>query len=189
MLIEIDLKEVKSLKLTINQYVFLSMIINRNDIKSLIDVIPVSESDIIKLKELNILTEDSAFEGTDFSKLSVSDDFRKMLQKKDLFDDFYELYPLVVQRADGKKDYLRGDVSRCRQKYNSIIGKSKAKHLKMLNAIEFEVQRRNREGSMGYMKRMYKWLTSEEYLLYDEYIKSREIEVVKGGSSYGTELE
>ena len=59
MLIEIDLNEVKNLKLTINQFVLIKLLIDGIDIKSLSDVIPVDETDIGNLIEKNILTKES----------------------------------------------------------------------------------------------------------------------------------
>ena len=39
---------------------------------------------------------------------------------------------------------------------------------------------------MGYMKRMFKWLTSEEYMTYAE--KKSDTQEVKNTATYGTEV-
>jgi hypothetical protein len=188
MLIELDLKEVKTLKITINQFILIKLLIDEVDIKSLLDVIPVSETDINNLIEKNILTKESVYDIKDFKKLIVSKEFIERLKEKDPFDEFYELYPSSVVRTDGIKDFLRGAPSRCRVLYNKQVGRSRSKHEYMIECLKFELTNRRQTNTLSYMKRMYKWLTSEEWTLYDEFMKDTQIQKT-AGDIYGTRVE
>jgi hypothetical protein len=188
MLIELDLKEAKTLKITINQFILIKLLIDEVDIKSLLDVIPINETDINNLIEKNILTKESVFDIKDFKKLIVSDEFISLIKKRDPFDEFFELYPSSVTRSDGIKDYLRGAPSNCRKIYEKVVGKSQAKHDHMKECLKFEITNRKQNNSMQYMKRMYKWLTSEEWTLYDEFMNDKSVQK-KAENIYGTTVE
>ena len=86
------------------------------------------------------------------------------------FDEFYELYPAYITRNDGSKDYLRANVNKCRQQYNKIVGESKELHDHILNCLKAELSDKHRKGKMGFMKRMWKWLTSNEWEAYEEHL-------------------
>ncbi len=185
MLVEIDLNEAKRLELTINQFLLLKLLTDKVDIKPLADVIPVSDNDVNILKRRGILEEESILDKT-FKKLVLkSIDNAEVTAKRDFFKEFYDMYPASTIRSDGVKDYLRGNPSRCRVIYEKQVGKSTKKHKEMLKALRKDLNHKMSSGSMPYMKRMYKWLTSEEWLLYQG-----EEEVKLGQeNAYGTEIE
>jgi len=118
--------------------------------------------------------------------LELTDEILSFIKKKDFFDEFYELYPTSVIRSDGSKDYLRTDMNRSRVAYNKIIGKSESKHELIMSALKNEISERRAMNKMGYMKRMFKWLTSEEYMTYAE--KKSDTQEVKNTATYGTEV-
>jgi hypothetical protein len=182
------LEEARRLKITINQFVLISLLMSNSDIKSLLDVIPISEDDVNKLISKDILTKESVFDSKDFSKLIINEDFKNKVKVKDFFTEFFDAYPASVTRTDGLKDYLRGDISRCRKYYNKEVGNIRSKHDHMMECLKFEVEARKRAGSLGYMKRMSKWLLSEEWLLYDEFMKDKKIQK-QAGTIYGTDIE
>jgi len=188
MLIELDLDEAKRLKITVTQLILISLIMGSHDIKSLADVIPVGEDDIKKLIELNILTNDSVLNPGNFKGLQITEEFRNKFKVRDFFSEFFDLYPASVLRRDGLKDYLRGDISRCRKYYEKIVGKSKSRHEHIMECLKFEIESRKRANSLGYMKRMAKWLISEEWKLYDEFMKDTNIQT-KAEEVYGTIVE
>ena len=186
MLIELDLSEAKSLKLTINQFLLIKLLLNKVDIKSYQNVIHLNNADVELLVEKKILTKES-LGANSISELKLDEEFSLLNKSKDFFDEFYDLYPVFVVRPDGTKDYLRGDISRCRKNYNSIVGKSKSAHKKMMNALKYDITNRKITNTMMYMKRMAKWLTSEEYLIYEnEVLKDVKQEKV---DTYGTAIE
>jgi hypothetical protein len=187
MLIELDLMEAKRLKITVNQFILITLLMEQFDIKAVLDVIPVSESDINNLIDKGILTKESVFDSNDFTKIEITSDFKKKLAVRDFFQEFYDAYPVSIIRSDGLKDYLRGDVSRCRKYYSKIVGKSLSKHEHMMTCLKFDVNNRKRTNSLAYMKRMSKWLLSEEWLIYEESIKEIADYIVEEG--YGTDVE
>jgi len=188
MLIELDLDEAKRLKITVNQFILIKLIIEKIDIKSLINVVRIDESDIVNLKEQGILTSESSLNLEAESNLVVTEEFIKKFKAKDFFDEFFDIYPTSTIRPDGLKDYLRGDVSRCRKYYSKIVGKSRAKHERMIESLKFELATRKQSNGMQYMKRMPKWLLSEEWLLYEEFIKDKTV-IKQAEEVYGTGIE
>ncbi len=186
MLIELDLDEAKRLELTINQFLIISLILNNINIASYQNVIQIKESDINRLKEMNILSEESEL-NKKFDRLWIDSEFLANQKKINFFDEFYSIYPISVIRGDGIKDYLRADVNRCRKIYNNLVGKSSSKHEEIMSALKFELSNRRANNSMKYMKRMYKWLTSEEYKTFEEYVKEGNIKTDKV-QVYGTEI-
>lgn len=186
MLIELDLDEAKSLKLTINQFLLIKLLVDKLDIKSLLDVIPISENDINVLVAKNILTKESL--GRDITEIELTESILEEIKPVDFFMEFYNMYPVSVVRTDNRRDYLRADISRCRRYYEKLVGKSKSKHEYMLDCLRFELEFRRKNNSMGFMKRMSKWFMSEEWLMYEEFLKEQEIpkEIIH---QYGTDVE
>ena len=188
MLIEIDLDEAKRLKITMNQFVLIKLLIDKVDIKSLINVIRIDDKDINNLKEQNILTTESTYTDGITKNLHLTENFKMKYKQRDFFDEFYEAYPTSTTRPDGQKDYLRGDISRCRKYYQKIVGKSLSKHESMLECLNFEVKTRKAGNSLQYMKRMSKWLLSEEWLLYADAMN--DVSVVRNADEmYGAKVE
>ena len=160
--------------LSLNQLVFINLV--KNDIKvtnqnvsSLVSLI--DETEIQDLINKNIITR--TIVGKKY-KYELTDDFiQKMkasINTTSFFDEFYELYPAYITRNDGSKDYLRANVNKCRQQYNKIVGESKELHDHILNCLKAELSDKHRKGKMGFMKRMWKWLTSNEWEAYEEHL-------------------
>lgn len=188
MLIEIDLNEAKKLHITMNQFSLLRFLVDNVNIKPYQSVIQIDDNDIQNLKLQKILTPESQFDVDDLSKLKLTEEFSKKLKPVNFFDEFNLLYPASVIRPDGIRDYLKGDINRCRKSYDSKVGKSASKHEAVMNALKFEIKNRQSTNSLKYMKRMYKWLTSEEWTLYDEFMKGEKVkEQIE--QIYGTNVE
>ena len=188
MLIEIDLEEAKKLQITLNQFLLLKFAIDKINIKPYQSVIQINEDDINSLIQQGILEPESKYDSKDLSKLAVTSEFIDRLKSRDYFDEFYSMYPISVTRPDGTKDYLRGNISRSRKLYESHVGNSKAKHSGMLSALNFEVTNRTMSNKMGYMKRLYSWLLSEEWVLYEEFLKDKKVQK-QIQEVYGTQIE
>lgn len=160
--------------LSLNQLVFVSLV--KNDIKvtnqnvsSLVSLI--DETEIQELIDKSIITR--TIVGKKY-KYELTGDFiqkiKDSINTTSFFDEFYELYPAYITRNDGTKDYLRANVNKCRQQYNRIVGQSKELHDHILNCLRAELSDKHRKGKMGFMKRMWKWLTSNEWEAYEEYL-------------------
>ena len=190
MLIEVDLNKAKSLKITINQFLLIKLLLSGSDVNSWLDVIPINETDINELIEKDILTKESKYSKKlkDSLIINIKDEQEELLASLSDFDEFYAAYPVSVLRNDGIKDYLRGNVTNCRKLYNKLILNSNTRHSYILECLKFEIANRKTQNSMGYMKRMYKWLTSEEWSVYGEYMKDSKIKKV-AANLYGSKVE
>lgn len=107
---------------------------------------------------------------------------------EDYFDEILNEYPVKVVRPDGVKDYLRTDLKRCRRNY-SKIATSRKKHRRILNALKYEKKVREQEDSWKYMKRLPKWLSSEEWKVFEERLKDEQDDRGEDKLGYGQELK
>lgn len=188
MIIEIDTKLLDKIEdLTINQLVFLSLVLNDNqntyqNIHKLLSL--VSEQEILNLIERDLISsniDDICIAYTPTKTL------KSLLSKKvDYFDELYNAYPIYVVRTDGIKSFLRSNVNKCRQIYNQITGRSSVMHEHIMNCLAYELDQKTTTGKMGYMKTMYRWLTNHEWEAYEEQLKHKD-EPIKQ-TSYGTDL-
>lgn len=192
MIVEINTNILDILKnipinINLNQLIFLSMVLNKNqkfnnqDVHKLVSLI--SDDEISYLIQKNIIT---SIERRGFTKYEPSQYFLSLLEpKKDWFDLFYDSYPVYVTRKDGSKCFLRNNKNKCRIMYNQYVQglESNAKHL--LECLNYEIQKKTTTGTLCFMKTMYRWLQeryweySEEEMQYQQNIKEQ---------SYGTEL-
>lgn len=140
-----------------------------------------------KLYELQYLTSTSfVLDYYDFSNCKVGNVLHSKLKSDNIWEEFLEAYPSSVIRTDGVLDYLRTDQKTCRMNYIKITRGNLANHKHILKCLNFEVDKRNKDGSMKFMPRMSKWLNQEAWKSYeDEINKSNAIIEDK----YGTQLE
>ena len=183
MILELDTSLLNKLNISLNQLVFLSLVMNENqkdnqDIRELLS--RVNEEEIQDLIVRNIIIIEPMNNGV---KYSLSDNIIKLLQsnKDSMFDEFYETFPVYVIRPDGTKGFLRANVNKCRKEYNRIIGKSRAMHEHIMQCLRYELDDKTRTGKLGYMKTMWKWLTQHEWECYEDQLKIQE------DYSYGTD--
>ena len=175
MTIDLDINFLKyEPNLSIGQLLFLSLVkndnqINHQEVSQIVNLFV--ESEIQDLIDRGLLTVTVGRTKKVYKLTSKVISFIKNLPEvKSLFDEFYELYPAYITRNDGTKDYLRANVNKCRQQYNKIVGQSKELHDHILNCLRAELSDKHRKGKMGFMKRMWKWLTSNEWEAYEEHL-------------------
>ncbi|GAG01937.1 unnamed protein product, partial [marine sediment metagenome] len=80
------------------------------------------------------------------------------------------------------------DLNRCRGIYYTKTLGSKLWHDHILKCLMFEIQEREKEGSMSYMKRLPNWLSSEEWKSYEERVEDSQ-SVTTEEKSYGHDVE
>ncbi len=169
-----------------NQLVFLSMVLGKNqptyqDVRNVLSLI--SEDEISYLVNQELIT---SIERGDSITYQPTDKLKEaVLPKKDYFDVFYEMYPVYVMRKDGVKSYLRANVNKCRHFFNTKCGNSSAMAEHLIKCLDFEISKRMREGSIGYMMTMWNWLTRSQWEAVEEEMNDN---TVKSVNSYGTEL-
>lgn len=182
MVVEVNLTELEEFDLTASQYVFLKLTEYEKELETFKNRGCITQHEVDDL----ILRE---FISYDEGKYKPSETVKKHFGIKDpnFFDEFYDLYPVSANRPDGTKDYLRMNVNKCRKKYNTLVGKSLKNHRHMMECLQFEIQHRTRTNKMGFMKRMWTWLTSEEWQLSEEMMK--DVGITRIQSNYGTSIE
>ena len=186
MIIEVNTKILDEFPgVNMNQLVFLSMILGKNqpkyqDVRKIVSLISDDELSHLVSQELVTAIESSesiTYQPTD--KLTEA-----VLPKKDYFDIFYDMYPVYVMRSDGTKSYLLANVNKCRHFFNTKCGKSSAMAERIIKCLDFEISKRMREGSLGYMMTMWNWLTRSQW----EAVEEEMVDSSKVTNTYGTEL-
>ena len=148
MILELDTSLLNKFDISINQLVFISLVLNENQTNN---------------------QDNKIYSASEQLLLSIKRD------QESMFDQFYEVFPVYVTRPDGTKGYLRANVNKCRKEYNRIIGKSKAMHDHIMACLRYEIDDKMRTGKMGYMKTMWKWLTQHEWECYEEQMNDNPI--------------
>lgn len=187
MILELDTSLLNKFNLSINQLVFITLVLNENqpnnqDIHELLS--RVNEEEIQDLIQRNIVVVTTS----DDNKIySASAELLETIKKDNstMFDEFYEVFPVYVIRPDGTKGFLRSNVNKCRKEYNRIIGKSKAMHEHIMNCLRHEIEDKMLTGKIGYMKTMWKWLTQHEWECYEEQLLDRQ---TNPDYNYGTSI-
>lgn len=176
-------------KMSINQLVFLTLVLNENqsnnqDIHQFLS--RISENEIQELVDSNIIT---VITSGDNKIYSISEDTRKHLkQDKSWFDEFYEVFPVYVTRPDGTKGFLRSNINKCRKEYNRIVGKSRAMHEHLIKCLQFEIDNKMITGKIGYMKTMWKWLTQREWEVTEEEMQFSMEQDINNEVAYGANI-
>ena len=187
MIIELNTKILDDIPgLSMNQFVFLSMILGKNqpkyqDVRNVISLI--SDDEISYLVSQELVT---AIESGESITYQPTDKLISAVKpEKDYFDVFYDMYPVYVMRSDGSKSYLRANVNKCRHFFNTKCGRSSAMAEHLIKCLDYEVAKRMREGSLGYMMTMWNWLTRSQWEAIEEEMQDTTKQAV---NSYGTEL-
>jgi hypothetical protein len=191
MVVEYSVALLEQLKLTPNEHFIVTLIKHKEfDLlkKILVEIYTKEESEKIysHLIELKYLTSTSFLQNSyDYSRCKLGNELYSLLKTEDIFDEFLEAYPSSVIRSDGVVDYLRTDQKQCRMIYLKATRMSPAVHQHILKCLQFEVDKRTKDGSMKFMVRMAKWLTTEAWKAYEDEINNTQVKTTK----YGTELE
>lgn len=176
-------------EMSINQLVFLTLVLNENqsnnqDIHQFLS--RIDENEIQELVDSNIIT---VITSGDSKIYSISEDTRKHLkQDKSWFDEFYEVFPVYVTRPDGTKGFLRSNINKCRKEYNRIVGKSRAMHEHLIKCLQFEIDNKMITGKIGYMKTMWKWLTQREWEVTEEEMQFSMEQDINNETAYGANI-
>ena len=187
MIIEVNTKILDVLpSINSNQLLFLSIVLDKNqpkyqDVRKIVSLI--SDDEVQYLVTQGLIT--SIERGNSITYIAT-DQFKKMLETdKSYFDLFYDMYPVYVILPDGVKSYLRANVNKCRNMFNSKVGNSSAMAEHIIDCLKFELDKKTREGKISYMMTMWNWLSRNQWEVSEEEMQDTE---QKTGQSYGTEL-
>ena len=191
MIVDIDINTLIREKLTPNQLFILQLLMEgqysmlKEWYTSLDDSSVIR--DLHKLIELEFIINTDVSDDVNFSRFAVLAKGIKLLgMDRDWFQELVDNYPVKTIRSDGTKDYLRTDLERCRKIYQRVTNGNLSKHEEILDCLTYELRLRESEGSMPYMKRLPKWLASEEWKAYKERMNDEENGEID--NVYGTEL-
>lgn len=186
MIIEVNTKILDYPGINMNQLVFLSMVLDKNqksynqDVRKIVSLISDEEISYLISQELVTSIERSnsiTYQATDKLKELVA-------PKKDYFDVFYDMYPVYVVRPDGSKAYLRANVNKCRHLFKTYVGNSEAMAEHLIECLDKEVNKKMNCGKISYMKTMWRWLVDHQW----EEIEEEMQDTTAMRSNYGTEL-
>jgi hypothetical protein len=185
MIIEVNTKILDYPGININQLVFLSMVLGKNqpkyqDVRKIVSLISDDEISYLVNQELITSIERGnsiTYQPTDKLKTIVA-------PKKDYFDVFYDMYPVCVVRPDGSKAYLRANVNKCRHLFNTYVGNSEAAADNIIRCLDYEVHKKMSCGKISYMKTMWRWLVDHQWEETEEEMQDATV----ARNDYGTEL-
>lgn len=189
MIVELDISLLTKLgNLTLNQLVFLSLVLSKNQpkhqqLRSLFSLMNSSEiHELVKDGYITVTTESGNIKylPTDFL-------LQKVGKAEDMFDQFKDAYPVYVVRPDNTKDYLRTNINKCRKFYNQLVGGSRAQHEHIMSCLLHDLDKKATTGKLCYMKRMWQWLTSREWEAIEQEVEDTNITETQ--SIYGTEIK
>ena len=173
-------------KINLNQLVFLSMVLDRNqkrnqDVRKIVSLI--SDDEIQYLVDQNLIS--STEEGDKKIYLPTEKLTEYLKPSQNYFDLFKDIYPTYVLRPDGTKGYLQTNINKCRHLFNLYTGLSEAMAEHLIDCLNFEISKKMKTGKLGYMKTMYRWLTEHHW---EESEAEMQDEANTNASSYGTDL-
>ena len=168
-----------------NQLFFLSTVLDKNqkpnqDVRKIVSLI--SDDEIQYLIDHDLISSTTEGETITYLPTDKLKDFLK--PSKTYFELFSEIYPKYVLRPDGTKAYLKTNINRCHHLFNLYTGLSEAMAQHLIDCLNFEVDKRMRNGKLGYMKTMYKWLVEHAW----EESEQEMSDVQTNSTAYGTEL-
>lgn len=188
MIIEVNTKLLDVGEINLNQLIFLSLVLGKNqksnqDVRKVVS--HISDDEISNLVQQQLIT---SIERSDKGTIEYlpTDKLKEALKpQKDYFDLFYDMYPVYVMRPDGSKSYLRANISKCRHLFNVKVGSSSAMAEHIIKCLDFEISKRLREGKLSYMMTMWNWLSRNQWEVAEEEMQDTE---QKNVNAYGTEL-
>ena len=173
-------------KINANQLLFLSLVLSKNqpnyqDTQKIASLMTNDEiQDLITQGLISSIERGNSITYLPTDKLKSV-----FVNDKSYFDLFYDMYPVYVMRPDGSKSYLRANINKCRHLFNTKVGKSEALAEHIIKCLEFELDKKMREGKLSYMMTMWNWLSRNQWEVSEEEMQDTE---QKENYSYGTEL-
>jgi len=196
MLLQVDVESLIKNRITSDYFLVTQMLYDKQYdlLTQYLDLYSKEELDLLFLGLVRTgMVDNRNFpEQYDYNKLTVRSSFIKVLAQGDFFDELVQTFPASVIRTDGTKDYLRTDINRCRRLYSVITKNKYPIHSHILECLKYEVATRRLNVSVGYMKRIPKWLSSEEWKVYEQMMKDSDISQINNKTNdlgYGNNLE
>jgi hypothetical protein len=192
MLLEVSTETLNKLKLTAHQFLIIKMLHDQR-LDELREYLKCIKSDGTLGYDLSILYDRGflnydASNPEDFNIIKVSPLYSKLISEGTFFEELFDIFPRKIVRPNGTIDYLRTDRSTCNRLYTFYTLNNRSKHDHILKCLKLEIETRQKEGSLCYMKRMPSWLLSKEWESYaDRIADSSGVQIES--NKYGTDAE
>lgn len=188
MLVTFDIDLLTNKKLDAHQLAALYLI-KENEIDRLVKYLTETnkldqfvEEDLDKLHSMGLL-HGNREDKYDLKHLQVTQDFISFISGGDIFQELVESYPRYVTRPDGNVDYLLTDLSKVKFTYIKLTQNSKALHEHILRCLKEEIDDRESNDSMKFMRRLPNWISDRGWETYNERVGH--LQSVNGNSEFG----
>jgi hypothetical protein len=194
MMLEVSLDTLTRCKITAHQFL-VTKLLHEKKFEKLEEYLTLTDSlqnltnDLNHLASIEFINWDVNDVSKDFKNIKILPTFIKQVSNGSLFEELYDSYPIKVIRDGGIPDYLRTERYNSRRLYDMIVARNQSKHEHILKCLQYEVNHRESQGSMRYMKRMYKWIQDQEWRSFEERVGDTENVQTGKEVKYGTELE
>lgn len=187
MQLELDTTLLKKIgNINLNQLVFLSLLLDKNQktnqgIATIVSQVSDNEiEDLVNRDLVERVANENQIEYKETDKLLIL-----AKPNRDYFEEFNTIFPKVVTRPDGTTSFLKQNIKRCKDQYKKIIGRNEDMHEHIMDCLNYELADKAATGKLGFMKTMWKWLTTCEWENSEELMKDTPILNIP---TYGTNL-
>ena len=192
MMLEVTINTLKRGRITAHQFLIASLIA-KSDIVTLMDYLILSNSEDSFSSDLSNLAKAGYVQYNqenpkDFQSIRVDPSFFKEIANGDYFEELFAIFPVKVIRTNGMSDYLKTEKTYCKNIYDSRVARNKQKHDHIIRCLRKEIEIRESENSMAFMKRLSNWLASEEWKSFEDRL-DESVLVKNEVQVYGTTLE
>lgn len=171
MIVTIDTEKMFKLGITPDEYTLLQLIQSRGLVsaRKLVQMTPsLTPATLERLVEKRLIHNLNLIGEMDVSRIMLRNTFIGEAKKDDLFDELLQEYPSKVTRPDGSTDWLKTDLTRCRKQYTLLVKKDEVLHKHIMACLRFELSERRMTNKMLFMKRLPKWLATEEWKVWEQ---------------------
>jgi len=192
MMVEVTIDTLKKGRITAHQFL-IAELLAKASITLLKDYLVLSNSesniefDIENLAKAGYI-EYNKENPKDFLNIRVLPLFFKEIANGDYFEELFMIFPLKVIRTNGVSDYLKTEKTYCKNIYDSRVARNKQKHDHIMRCLRKELEIREKENSMAFMKRLSNWLASQEWKSFEDRL-DESVLVKNEVRTYGTTLE
>lgn len=194
MMLEVSVDTLIRSKITAHQFLVIKLL-HEKKFEKLEEYLKITNSyetlpnDLSYLASIEFINYDVNNVLKDLKNIQILPSFLKQISNGSFFEELYDSYPTKVIRDGGIPDYLRTERYNSRRLYDMIVARNQSKHEHILKCLRYEVNHREAEGSMRYMKRMYKWIQDQGWKSFEERVGDSENVLTGKEVKYGTELE
>ena len=192
MIIEVDYNFLVINNITIKEYLLCYLLEkgNVNRIKKYDKIDPFTTEFLVNLEKKGFIKRKTIPKDLfpTINNIEVTEDFKNLIEVKDPFDELWNLYPKFTIRIDGNVSDLRGSKSRVKQKYEKLIRGKPLLHKKIIQSLKLEIEHRNTNDTMKWMKSLTNWLDGQGWEMIEEMAKNNKIATSNTKQSYGTNI-